>query len=221
MAGVQGGLRGNRCFGDDRDPLLRDYHDGEWGRPVTSERGLLERLCLEAFQAGLSWRLVLHRREALRAALGGFDPEALAGFGPEDVERALAAPGMIRNRAKVEAAVTNARAVLALRAAGAPLPEVVWAFRPAPDAVPSPAAEDWQAMPAATEASAALSRALRARGIRFLGPTAAYALMQAAGLVNDHFVGCAVRSEVQRQQEEAAAALGLAPGGGWRPWSPR
>jgi DNA-3-methyladenine glycosylase I len=208
---VDGGLREGRCFGDARDPLLCAYHDREWGRPVTSERGLYERLCLEAFQAGLSWNLVLRRREALAAALAGFEPEAVAAFGPDDVAHALASPGVIRNRAKLEAAVANARAVLAMRAAGTSLVRVVWAFRPQPGSVPSPAAADWGAMPASTPASAALARELRRLGVRFIGPTAAYALMQAAGLVNDHFPGCPVRAEVQREQETAAAALA----GGW------
>ncbi len=217
---MEGGLRGGRCFGDG-DPLLAGYHDREWGRPVTTERGLYERLCLECFQAGLSWILVLRRREALREAFAGFDPDAVAAFAEDDVTRILAAPGVIRNRAKVAASVGNARAVLELRRSGRSLVELVWAFRPEPGVVRSPAGSDWKELPSATEASAALSREFRRCGIRFLGPTAAYALMQAAGLVNDHFAGCAVRAEVQREQEEAAAALGRpgapAGGGGWAP----
>ena len=207
-------MRDGRCFGDG-DALLAGYHDREWGRPVTTERGLYERLCLEAFQAGLSWILVLRRREALREAFSGFDPDAVAAFGAGDVERILAAPGVIRNRAKVEAAVANARAVVDLRGSGRTLVERVWAFRPAPGAVQSPAGGDWKELPSSTVPSAALSRELRRCGIRFLGPTAAYALMQAAGLVNDHFVGCAVRAEVQWEQEQAAARAPA--GGGWAP----
>jgi len=193
------------CFGG-ADARLVAYHDEEWGRPVTTERGLYERICLEAFQAGLSWNLVLRKREALRAAFAHFDPEVVAAFGPGDIERIGADPGGIRNRRKIEAAVTNARAVLALRASGS-IVHLVWAFRPAPGAVRSPAADDWGQMPAQTAASAALARALRRHGVRFIGPTAAYALMQAGGLVNDHFTTCPLREVVGREQEAAAAAF--------------
>ncbi len=201
------GAIGERCFGGSDDPLLRDYHDREWGRPVTTERGLFERLCLEAFQAGLSWNIVLRKREALRAAFAGFDPDAVAAFGPADVERILATPSVIRNRPKVEAAVANARTIVALRGPGRGVVDVVWSFRPVPGTVPSPAGGSWAEMPAHTAASTALAQELRRLGVKFIGPTAAYALMQAAGLVNDHFGHCPVRAQVGREQEEAAAGL--------------
>lgn len=196
----------SRCFGDG-DPLLAEYHDREWGRPVTTERGLYERLCLEAFQSGLSWNIVLRKREAMRAAFAGFDPDRVAAFGERDVARILADPSVIRNRAKIEAAIANARTIVALRDAGVSLVDLVWSFRPAPGTVPSPAGASWAEMPANTAASTALAKELKRRGFRFLGPTALYALMQAAGLVNDHFVGCPVREAVAEQQDAAARRL--------------
>ncbi|MGH9103149.1 MAG: DNA-3-methyladenine glycosylase I [Acidimicrobiales bacterium] len=194
-----------RCWGGPSDPMGA-YHDGEWGRPVTSEAGLFERVCLEAFQAGLSWSLVLSRREALRAALAGFDVQALARMGPADVERLLGAEGMIRNRAKLSATLSNARATLALREAGSSLPALIWSHRPAP--LPAPSGRE-QVRSDCAEARA-LAAGLRARGFRFVGPTTAYALMQAAGLVNDHLLGCFVREEVDAAQREAARVLGVA-----------
>ncbi len=190
-----------RCFGDG-DPLYAAYHDLEWGRPVLGEQGLYEHICLEAFQAGLAWRLVLVRRDLLRQALGGFDPERVANFGASDVVRALDAPGMIRHRAKVEAAVQNARATLALRASGRPLPGLLWAHRPERAGLPPETPP-----PSRTAESAALARALRAAGFCFIGPTNAYALMQGAGLVNDHGVGCPVRAEVESAQRAAVERL--------------
>jgi DNA-3-methyladenine glycosylase I len=186
---------GTRCFGDG-DPVYAAYHDHEWGRPVTDERGLFELVCLEAFQAGLSWRTILRRRDALRAAFAGFDPDRVAALGSDDVERLLADARIIRHRGKVEAAIANAHATLALREAGTPLPRLIWSFRP--PAGPAPAS--WAEVPASTDASRALAKALRRRGFRFLGATAAYALMQAAGLVNDHLAGCPVRAEAEAAQ---------------------
>jgi len=174
-----------RCFGDG-DPLYSAYHDQEWGRPLHDERALLELLCLEGFQAGLSWLTILRRRESMRRAFAGFDPAALADFGPAEITRLLADPGVIRHRGKIEAAIANARATLALRAAGTPLPGFVWSFRPEPGPAPASFAE----VPPKTAASAALSAALIRHGFRFVGPTTAYAFMQAAGLVNDHLADC-------------------------------
>ena len=180
-----------RCFGDG-DPLYTAYHDSEWGRPIHEERALLELLCLEGFQAGLSWPTILRRRETLRPAFAGFEPEALAGFTGGDVDRLLADPGVIRHRGKIEAAISNARATLALRTAGTPLPHLVWSFQP----VPRPAPQTPTEVPAQTPASAALSLALRQKGFRFVGPTTAHALMQAAGIVNDHLAECPTRQVV-------------------------
>jgi DNA-3-methyladenine glycosylase I len=204
---VWGGLT-VRCFGDG-DPLYAEYHDLEWGRPVLDEQGLYERICLEGFQAGLTWRLILSRRPLLRQAFAGFRPDAVAGFTAADIEAILALPGMIRHRGKVAAAVDNARSTLALRSGGLSLAEVVWAHRPPAAAPRSPGTPP----PARTEASAALARCLRGHGFRFIGPTNAYALMQASGLVNDHGAGCAVHDEVAAAQTAAAARMGLCPAG--------
>ncbi|MGH8161302.1 MAG: DNA-3-methyladenine glycosylase I [Gammaproteobacteria bacterium] len=191
--------RRQRCFGEG-DPLYERYHDEEWGRPVTTERGMYERLCLEAFQAGLSWRTVLHKRAAFREAFADFDPERVAGYTRRDVARLMKNKAVIRNRLKIEAAIANARALIALADCGTSLPELVWSFAPTRSRVPRCHAD----MPAKTAASEALSKALRAKGFRFVGPTTAYATMQAAGLVNDHLARCPVRAAVAR---ERAAAL--------------
>jgi len=186
-----------RCWGDG-DPLMSDYHDTEWGRPVRSEQGLFEKVCLEAFQAGLSWRTVLARREGLRAAFGGFDPEACAALAEGDLDRLLAADGMLRNRAKILAVGRNARATLALRDSGG-LVELIWSH--APPAAPAPATP--AEVPAVTPASTVLAKALRSSGFTFVGPTTCYALMQADGLVDDHFVSCPVRAEVEAERAAA------------------
>jgi DNA-3-methyladenine glycosylase I len=191
---------GERCWSS-ADPAYAAYHDLEWGRPVTDERGLYERLCLEGFQSGLAWLTILRKREAFRAAFAGFDPEAVAAFGADDVERLLGDAGIVRHRGKIEAAVANARATLALREAGTPLPELVWSHRPGNPPVPRTPA-DWQA---STPESVALSKRLRAAGFRFVGPTTVYATMQACGVVDDHLAGCPARAEVERAI--AAASL--------------
>jgi DNA-3-methyladenine glycosylase I len=177
-----------RCGWVGRTPDYRAYHDDEWGRPVRGERALFERLTLEAFQSGLSWLTILRKREGFRRAFDGFDPEAVAGYGDDDQARLLADPGIVRNRAKVRAAVGNARAVLTLRA-GVGLDELVWSHAPAPRGVrPSALAE----VPASTVESVALAKALKANGFAFVGPVTAYAAMQACGLVDDHVLGCHV-----------------------------
>lgn len=196
--------KNRRCFGDG-DPLYERYHDAEWGRPVTDERGMYERLCLEAFQAGLSWRTVLYKREAFRAAFAGFDPERVARYTRRDVARLMRDTGIIRNRMKIEAAVANARALLVLREAGKSLVALLWSFACAHPSAPRRLAD----MPAKTPASEVLSKALRAEGFRFVGPTTAYATMQAAGLVNDHLAACAVRAAVERERAAAFKRLGL------------
>jgi DNA-3-methyladenine glycosylase I len=183
-----------RCW-PTADPAHIAYHDEEWGRPVTDERGFYERLCLEGFQSGLSWLTILRKRPAFRAAFAGFEPEAVAEFGPRHVERLLGDAGIVRHRGKIEAAVANARATLGLREAGTPLHRLVWSHRPANGRAPrSPA--DWEA---STPESAALSKALRAAGFRFVGPTTVYATMQACGVVNDHLADCIVRGEVEQE----------------------
>jgi DNA-3-methyladenine glycosylase I len=182
-------------------PEYEIYHDGEWGRPVVDDDRLFERLTLEAFQSGLSWLTILRKRERFRAAFDGFHIPAVAAFGPADVERLLGDAGIVRNRRKIEAAVANAQAAAELARSGDSLAAFVWAFRPASHAAPRAVAD----IAPATPESAALARALKRRGFRFVGPTTAYALMQAAGLVNDHVVGCCVRDEVERDQIGAAA----------------
>src|SRR5437870_13620031 len=154
-----------RCW-TSTDPLYVAYHDEEWGRPVTDEHGLLERLCLEGFQSGLSWLTILRKRENFRAAFAGFDPEVVARFGKRDVERLLRDAGIVRHRGKIEASIANARGTLALREAGTPLNELVWEHRPRRHPTPrSP--RDWAAT---SQESAALSKTLKRAGFRFVGP---------------------------------------------------
>jgi DNA-3-methyladenine glycosylase I len=190
-----------RCFGAG-DPLLERYHDEEWGFPVLDERGLFERLSLEAFQSGLSWRTILTKREAFRTAFAGFDADAVAPFGEAEIERLLANAGIVRNRAKIEATITNARATVALRSAGEPLDALVRAHAPAlPDRPPA----SWADVPPTRPESVALARELKRRGFRFVGPTTLYALMQACGVVDDHLADCPARPTVER----ARRAVGL------------
>lgn len=166
------------------DALLREYYDTEWGVPVTDESGLFERIALEGFQSGLSWATVLRKRPAFRASFASFDPDRVAAFGPAEVERLVGDAGIIRNRAKIEATVRGARATIRLRDDGG-LPALVWSFRPATTPVPHHEAE----LPTATAESAALAAALKRAGFSFVGPTTAYALMSAVGLVDLHLVG--------------------------------
>jgi DNA-3-methyladenine glycosylase I len=187
-----------RCW-TSNDPRYDEYHDLEWGRPVTDERGLLERLCLEGFQSGLSWLTILRKRENFRAAFAGFEPEQMAKFGERDVTRLLGDAGIVRHRGKIEAAIANARGTLALREAGRPLNEVVWAHRPSPG---KPAQSIYD-LPSTTPESVALSKELKRAGFRFVGPTTVYAAMQACGVVNDHIAACHVREDVQRDIDAA------------------
>lgn len=190
-----------RCFGDG-NPLYERYHDEEWGFPVRDERAVYERISLEAFQSGLAWITILRKREGFRAAFAGFDPELVAQFGDDDVARLMADAEIVRNRAKIEATIANARAVLELRAAGIDLAELLWSF------APERAAEAVATLgetPATTDASRALAKALKRHGFRFVGPTTAYAAMQACGVVNDHVAGCPTRPLVERARQEALA----------------
>lgn len=179
-----------RCFGDG-DPLYEEYHDTEWGRPVHGEAALFERMALEGFQSGLSWLTVLRKRPAFREVFCDFDPERVADFTPVDVERLMGDARIIRNRAKIEATVTNAHAVLALHECGRSLDELFWSHQPAPRAEADRPASHAD-VPAVTEESTALAKALKKEGFRFFGPTTAYAAMQACGLVDDHLAGCPV-----------------------------
>jgi DNA-3-methyladenine glycosylase I len=184
-----------RCWST-TDGLYLAYHDDEWGRPVTDERGLLERLCLEGFQSGLSWLTILRKRENFRAAFAGFDPETVARFGARDITRLLKDAGIVRHRGKIEAAIANARGTLTLREAGTPLEELVWRHRPQGRRA---APKSFKDLAATTPESAALSKELKRAGFRFVGPTTVYAAMQACGVVNDHLATCFVRTQVQRE----------------------
>ena len=185
-----------RCW-TSKDALYNAYHDEEWGRPVTDERGLLERLCLEGFQSGLSWLTILRKRDNFRAAFAQFEPERLARFGAREVKRLLGDAGIVRNRAKIEATIANARGTLELRKHGTSLDELVWSHRPKRHRAPRNR-NDWVST---SPESMALSKSLKRAGFRFVGPTTVYATMQACGVVNDHLVDCFVRADVQREIE--------------------
>lgn len=174
-----------RCAWVGADPAYLAYHDREWGQPAHGERILFERIALEGFQAGLSWLTILRKREAFRAAFAGFDPDTVAAFTPERVTALTADPTIVRNRAKIEATVTNAAATVALRAGGG-LDALIWSHAPARHRRPTRLAD----LPAITAESTRLADSLRRHGFRFVGPTTSYALMQACGLVDDHLAGC-------------------------------
>ncbi|HEY1117758.1 MAG TPA: DNA-3-methyladenine glycosylase I [Acidimicrobiales bacterium] len=176
-----------RCWWCGDDPLYVAYHDHEWGRPTRDERDVFELLALEGFQAGLAWITILRKREAFRAAFDGFDIDAVAAYGDDDVERLLGDAGIVRHRGKIQATVDLARLSQELRREDSSLSELVWSHAPPPRPAPlDPRAE----LPAHTPESDALSRALKARGARFVGPTIVYAFMQSAGMVDDHLSGC-------------------------------
>jgi DNA-3-methyladenine glycosylase I len=177
-----------RCAWGASTPDYARYHDEEWGRPVREPDALYEKLCLEAFQSGLSWLTILRKREAFRAAFAGFEIAAVARFGERDVERLMADAGIVRNRAKIEAAIANAKAAAQVE----DLSGLIWSFAPERDARPAP--RSMAEVPAITPESTALAKELKRRGFRFVGPTTAYALMQACGLVNDHLEGCWART---------------------------
>jgi DNA-3-methyladenine glycosylase I len=174
-----------RCAWAGSAPEYVAYHDDEWGRPLRGVTAMFERLSLEAFQSGLSWLVILRKRPAFRAAFAGFEPAAVAAFTDADVQRLLADAGIVRNRAKIEATVHNARRVQELDVA---LDDLIWSFAPDPAGRPRPTS--LAEVPATSPESVALARELKRRGLRFVGPTTCYALMQAAGLVDDHVVGC-------------------------------
>uniref|UniRef100_UPI0024DF2A7D DNA-3-methyladenine glycosylase I n=1 Tax=Aeromicrobium fastidiosum TaxID=52699 RepID=UPI0024DF2A7D len=174
-----------RCpWGD--DPQMIAYHDREWGRELHGETALFERMSLEAFQSGLSWAVILRKRERFREVFAGFDPPTVAAFGEADVARLLDDAGIVRNRQKIEATISNARTVVAL---DEPLDDLLWSFAPGP----RPAPVTYADVPATTPESVAMAKTLKKRGFRFVGPTTAYALMQATGMVNDHLADCVAR----------------------------
>ena len=183
VAGPDGKLR---CSWGLSAPEFLAYHDEEWGRPVRGDTAIFERLCLEGFQSGLSWLTILRKRENFRAAFAGFDPAAVAAFGEADVARLMADPGIVRNRAMINAAIVNARAVLGLPDG---LTALVWKYAGEPTAAPATLAD----VPPTTPAAKALSAELKRHGFTFTGPITAYATMQACGIVNDHLAGCFAR----------------------------
>jgi DNA-3-methyladenine glycosylase I len=193
-ATVRGADGRRRCWWGASSPEYVDYHDEEWGRPVTDDRGIYERLVLEGFQSGLSWLTILRKRENFRAAFANFEIDAVAGFGARDVKRLLDDAGIVRHRGKVEAAIANAKAAAALDLS---LAELVWSHAPTGRRRAPRALGD---LPALTPESTALSKELKRRGFRFVGPTTAYAAMQACGVVNDHLTGCFARAEVERER---------------------
>jgi DNA-3-methyladenine glycosylase I len=192
-----------RCGWGTSTPEYMSYHDREWGRPVRTDDGLYEKLTLEAFQSGLSWLTILRKREAFRAAFGGFHIETVAAFGAADEERLLADPGIVRNRAKIEAAIANARSAAEVPGG---LAALLWSFAPPPrDHRPASFAD----LTSTTPESTAMAKELKKRGFRFVGPTTAYALMQATGMVDDHLAGCHVvlKPAVRPRRRPAAGAV--------------
>ena len=180
----------SRCWWCGDDPQYIDYHDLEWGVPVHDEVRLFEKLCLEGFQAGLSWLTILRKREAFRAGFAGFDPARVAAFDQRDVDRLLGDAGIVRHRGKIEATIDNAGAYHDLVAEVGSLADFVWSF--APDEHPPP--RTLADIPTTTPESTAMAKALKRHGFRFVGPTTAYAFMQSMGIVDDHMVGCASRA---------------------------
>lgn len=188
---VRGADGVRRCSWGASTPDYAAYHDDEWGRPVVDDARLLEKLCLEGFQSGLSWLTILRKREGFRAAFAGFDPDRLARFGTRDVDRLLGDASIVRHRGKIEATIANARATLDVQRERGSLAALVWSFAPAARRTAAP--RRLSDLPASTPESVALARALKSYGFRFLGPTTVYAAMQSLGMVNDHVVGCAAR----------------------------
>jgi DNA-3-methyladenine glycosylase I len=197
---VRGDDRRRRCWWGASTPDYVAYHDEEWGRPVTDDRGLYEKMVLEGFQSGLSWLTILRKRENFRAAFAGFEIEAVAAFGARDVKRLLADAGIVRHRGKIEAAIANAQAAAQMHRDGESLAELWWSSAPrGRQRAPRTLAD----LPATTPESTLLSKELKRRGFRFVGPTTVYAAMQACGIVNDHLAGCWVRAEVEHARREA------------------
>ena len=190
-----------RCWWGASTPEYQAYHDDEWGRPVTDDRGIYERLVLEGFQSGLSWLTILRKRENFRAAFANFDIDTVAAYGDRDVTRLLNDVGIVRHRGKIEAAIANAKAAAAL---DVPLAELVWAHAPRGR---RRAPRELGDLPAISPESTALSKELKRRGFRFVGPTTAYAAMQACGVVNDHLAGCWVRAAVERERRKVKGAV--------------
>ena len=186
-----------RCWWAGADPLYVGYHDNEWGRPVTDDTRLFEKICLEGFQAGLSWLTILRKRDAFRRAFAGFDIERVARFGARDIDRLLKDSGIVRHRGKIESTINNARRAAALSSEYGSLAGYVWQWEPSATSRPRRLTKRALMRLGVTPESTALSKDLKRRGWTFVGPTTIYAFMQAMGLVNDHVEGCASRSVVE------------------------
>ena len=184
-----------RCRWCGAAPEFLDYHDREWGFPVADDRRLFEKLCLESFQSGLSWRTILAKRENFRAAFHGFDFDRIAGYGQRDVDRLLADEGIVRHRGKIEAVINNAARARELVEEAGSLAAYLWRHEPDPAALAAPQSVS------TSEASVALSKDLKKRGWKFVGPTTVYAFMQAMGLIDDHVEDCVIRAEVERARK--------------------
>jgi DNA-3-methyladenine glycosylase I len=191
-----------RCSWPGEDPLYVRYHDEEWGRPVTDDRRLFEKICLEGFQSGLSWITILRKRENFRQAFANFDPAAVARFGARDVRRLLKDAGIIRHRGKIESTINNAKRALELIEEQGSLASYFWSWEPAARDRPKRLTRAALAKMSITSHSTALSKDLKARGWTFVGPTTSYAFMQAMGLVNDHVDGCVVRADIEKARAE-------------------
>ena len=204
--GLREGLDGAvRCAWCGDDPLYVQYHDSEWGLPVMDDRRLFEKLCLEGFQAGLSWLTILRKREAFRRAFGGFDPAVVAGFDEARVRALLEDASIVRPRGKIEAAIGNAEKAVALAQEYGSLAAYFWRFAPSREERPERITLEALKAMTTTPTSRAMSKDLKRRGFRFVGPTTAYAFMQAMGMVNDHLHGCAWRERVEAQRRVAGA----------------
>ncbi|MFK7919682.1 MAG: DNA-3-methyladenine glycosylase I [Ilumatobacter sp.] len=184
-----------RCSWPTNDQQYLDYHDNEWGRPTTDPTRLFEKICLEGFQSGLSWITILRKRENFREAFAGFDPERIAAFGERDIERLLGDAGIIRHRGKIEATINNAQRMIELVDADGSFVDWIWSW-----AVEAPDRNDEGGIPASTDRSTMLSKELKRRGWKFVGPTTAYAFMQSEGLTNDHDDDCFVHAECEAER---------------------
>jgi DNA-3-methyladenine glycosylase I len=193
-----------RCWWSGEDPLYRRYHDTEWGWPEQDDHALFEKICLEGFQSGLSWLTILRKRENFRIAFADFDPVLIARFDEADVERLLTDAGIVRNRAKILSTINNAARCLEVIEEWGSLAAYVWSFEPAPEARPRRVDRATLMTLGTTPESKAMSRDMKRRGWSFVGPTTAYAAMQAMGLVNDHIEGCSIRPEVERARTSIA-----------------
>ena len=189
-----------RCFWHGNAPEYMDYHDREWGRPVANDTRLFEKICLEGFQSGLSWLTILRKRENFRRAFAGFDFDEVSGFGAKDIKRLLADAGIVRHRGKIEATINNAKRARELVTEAGSLAAYFWHFEPEPKSRPKRL--DWKTLStmSVTPESLALSKDLKKRGWKFVGPTTAYAFMQAMGVVNDHMDGCFCRAEAEHER---------------------